>query len=171
MILFSKRSSDDLMHFMTQFAISAFFVFYYSSVFFIKFMPSNAMCLSFVFCLDTFTSQNIDSFFNRFKMFWINTNSIPAKMINFKTQRNWTFYKFVRKTMSPLHGPLSIYFDAKLSVTKAIHSIPKPTMLRFCDSIPKALFNSFSCWSHQVLNTLERRWLELNKIPMITVTY
>lgn len=129
----------------------AFIAIRVASIFFCKFMTSRAMRFSAIICGSTKTTKNIFRFFNHFKVIWVYTKPISAKMINFKTIFNLVLHKFIGNSMCPFHGPSVFGFNTKFSIAKGVWSMPKPASFCFSNFTPKSLFHCQSHVSHRVL--------------------
>ncbi len=79
-------------------------------VLFGKFVPLFASGFTAIYARKTHSAKQVNFSRNCLKMYGIYARAIPAKMVNLKSLRNFSFYQFVCKTVRKMPFPANIYF-------------------------------------------------------------
>jgi len=128
--------SFKIVHLFADFALSASSI--RISIFFCVFMFFRTVSFSKIKTSKTCTTPIVFSLCYGFKMFWVYTYFIFAKMIDMFSKRDFAFFHFIRHSMCPTYFSISdIYF----AVSVRISTNPKPAGFSFDYVIKKLIFH------------------------------
>lgn len=116
-----------------------FFIFV--RIFFVKFMTSNTMSFSTINSGSSNPSKDIFLASYRFKMIWVNTKFVPAKMIEMLTLWNRPLYHFIRNPV----GNIILTICSKTTIPINDSRSPKPTTFGLVNFFPKSFSDCFRC--------------------------